>query len=167
MNNYKTEADMMNAFIGKLIKYTQNDKLIWHTMAYQEYNETVDYYDKITQYKSSGKSLAGAAKALIYTANVLAEALYDMNVYYTTLNNVDIYLIEQVDYHNTLPKSRFELTLLNNSDDNTRFKYTLEFKNDEEKNKLLSELASYVIPLFYIEDDKENAMEYIKSIIDN
>ena len=44
MNNYKTEADMMNDFIGKLIKYTQNDKLIWHTMTYEEYNNQPSRY---------------------------------------------------------------------------------------------------------------------------
>ena len=168
MKNNVSNSEKIREFIDLLIEKTESNTIVWRTMPYNGYCKAIDDFNRLVKSKRNELShkLQTAAQMTESLANSLSNNFFDMRVYYTKLKGTEIYLVEQIDYDFSLPRSTFDLTLLNVSDKGDDYKYTLEFKNDKEKIEVLGKLASYVTPMFDENNDKAMAMDYIDRLIE-
>ena len=170
MKEILSNSAKIRKFIDLLIEKTDKNELIWRTMSFDDYSKLVEDInaERVTarnnyNYYYHIQSAINMTESL---SNAISKAQYDMRVYYTELKGTKVFLIEEVNYNSALPQSTFNLTIINVSDKEHRFKYTLEFANKKEKQELLGKLASYVIPLYDVIDDKSMAMDFIDSLIE-
>lgn len=168
MKEMLSNSEKIRKFIDLLIAKTEKNELVWETMPYEDYYKLADDINekRMISRNNFNYHIQSAIQMSDKLAKAIANACCDMRVYYTNLNGVQIFLIEEVNYNYSLPQSTFELTIIKISNNEKDFKYTLEFANEKEKYELLAKLASYVTPLFDEIDDKAMAMDFIDSLIE-
>lgn len=168
MKEILSNSAKIRKFIDLLIEKTDKNELIWRTMSFDDYSKLVEDInaERVTARNDFNYHIQSANQMKEILPNAIAKAQYDVRVYYTEIKGTKVFLIEEVNYNSALPQSTFNLTIINVSDKDHRFKYTLEFANKKEKQERLSKLASYVIPLYEVIDDKSMAMDFIDSLIE-
>ena len=157
-------------FLEYLIKETDNRKLNWSKIQYDEYLNVKNNYKSLIYYSNNANEMSDVAKLAAICSDfstTLAIFNSDKVIYKTALRNVDIYLIENISYQTTFPHYSYELNLIyiDSIDLSNCFDYTIDNSSDEQYYQKLLLLARIVC--IHPIDEAKNAMDFINNILED
>ena len=152
-----------NNLLEYLVKETEKENIDWYKIDYDDYiiayqNYTRFINDKINyEYNDNIISL----KALNNTLDKLVQK--ETNIYYANVNDMDMYLIEEINYSTSYPTRKYNLRLIRIDMECKRKSFNQFVDTDNDGKELINQLASLIIdqPI----SEEANAYEFIDNLL--